>query len=640
MRIFKVLFLVLFFSSCVAKTAKQDPYIRHTIEKGETVYSISKKYNVTPFDIYRLNPDAKEGIKENTTLLIPKSISTGLVLNNDEEAEVTTHKVAPKETLFSLAKQYSVSVADLKEWNPEVEKNGLKIGQELIVSKIYKPTSGVNTVEVQEVKSTSSVSTHVVKTGETLYSLSKKYNLSIDELKALNPKLEEGLNIGDTLIIKQESQIKVTNNLENNFYTVKPKETLFSLTKQFSVSEEELVRLNPELKLGVKEGMVLKLPTTLTIKDSLAASKPKANLLATVDFNTKKELVLLLPFNLGKMQADSTKTFKDYIKERDGKNLLNVAIDFYSGALVAIDSAKTLGLPVKIKILDVESSKNSSNIAQIISRNDFSGVDVVIGPFYNTHAESTAQYLSKFNTPVISPLSKEMSKPIANLFNAVPSQLQLNEALMNYLYSKEGNIVAIVSQKKNASREYLQKNHPLVKFPTADEKGAINLEAIRAELVKGKKNFVILDSEKAGQVMTVTSNLMKLKNEFDIQLVVFEVYDTLDYEEIKMQNLTELQLLYPSVTKEPKTIEELFAYKKLTEANKLNPNYYVTKGFDVTFDTLLRICQSEKFEETAQKFATDGVENGFNYVNENGVWVNKAIYMQYYDTDYTIKTAE
>lgn len=78
----------------------------------------------------------------------------------------------------------------------------------------------------------------------------------------------------------------------------------------------------------------------------------------------------------------------------------------------------------------------------------------------------------------------------------------------------------------------------------------------------------------------------------------------------------------------------------MVTANKLNPNYYVVKGFDVTFDTLLRICQSENFEETSQKFSTDGVENGFNYVNENGTWVNKAIYIQFYDTDYTVKTAE
>ncbi|BCY29558.1 LysM peptidoglycan-binding domain-containing protein [Flavobacterium okayamense] len=638
MRILKVLFLVLFFSSCIANTVKQDPYLRHTIEKGETVYSISKKYNVTPFDIYRLNPDAKEGIKENTTLLIPKAISTASTSTNDDgAAEVTTHKVAKKETLYSLAKQYSVSVADLKEWNPDVEKNGLKIGQDLIVSKVYKPTSGVNTVEVQEVKNTSSVSTHVVKTGETLYSLSRKYNITVDELKALNPQIEDAINIGDVLKIKQQSQIQVVNNLENNFYAVKPNETLFSLTKQFNVTEEELVRLNPDLKLGVREGMLLKLPTNLVIKDSLASTKPKANLLATIDYNTKKELVLLLPFNLAKMEADSTKTSKDFIKT---SKFLNLTLDFYSGALVAIDSAKTLGLPVNVKIIDVESSPKSSNIAQIISRNDFSGVDAVIGPFYNSHAESAAQYLSKYNTPVISPLSKELSKPISNLYNAVPSQLQLNEALMQYLYAKEGNIVAVISQKKNASKEYLQKNHALVKFPTADEKGAFTIDAIRTQLVKGKKNFVILDSEKAGQVMNITSSLMKLKEEFDIQLVVFEIYDTLDYEEIKMQNLIELKLLFPSVTKEAKTIEELVAVKKMVTANKLNPNYYVVKGFDVTFDTLLRICQSENFEETSQKFSTDGVENGFNYVNENGTWVNKAIYIQFYDTDYTVKTAE
>lgn len=637
MRILKVVFLVLFFTSCVAKNSMQDPYVRHTVQKGETVYSISKKYQVTPFDIYRVNPDAKDGIKENSTLLIPQAVSATSTNTEDEDAIVTTHKVAKKETLYSLAKQYSVSVTDLKEWNPEVAKNGLKIGQDLIVSKEYKTNAGIDHVDIQEVSNTTSLSSHVVKTGETWYSLSRKYNVSVDELKTLNSQFNDGLNIGDTLKVKVQNEIKVTDNLQNKFYVVKPQETMFSLTKQFNISEDELVKLNPELNLGVKEGMVLKLPNAITVKDSLATVKPKANLLATVDFDTQKELVLFLPFNLAKMQSDSTKTYRNYV---ENSKFLNITLDFYSGAKVAIDSAKTLGFPVNIRILDIESSKSSSNVARVISRNDFSNVNAVIGPFYNSHAETTAQLLAQYNVPVISPLSKEISKPIPNLFNAVPSQSELNKALLDYLYAKEGNILAIISDKKNSSKEFLQNNHPLVKFPTVNEKGIVTIDAIRSLLVSDKKNFVILDSEKASQVMRVTNNLAKLKEEFDVQLVVFEVYDTFDYEEIKMKNLTDLQMLYPSATMEPTTIEQKVAYDKLFRANRLEPNNFVAKGFDVTFDTLLRICQAESYQETVEKFTTEGVENGFNYVNENGTWLNKKVFIQYYDTDYTINTAE
>lgn len=92
----------------------------------------------------------------------------------------------------------------------------------------------------------------------------------------------------------------------------------------------------------------------------------------------KRNLVLLLPFNLNKIESDSIKTQKDYLKDN---KFLNLTLDFYSGAMMAIDSARVLGLPVHVKILDVESSRSSSNVAQLISKNDFSKVDAVIGPF-------------------------------------------------------------------------------------------------------------------------------------------------------------------------------------------------------------------------------------------------------------------
>lgn len=380
--------------------------------------------------------------------------------------------------------------------------------------------------------------------------------------------------------------------------------------------------------------MVLKLPKAVS---TIFDVKPTTNLVATLDYNTPKELVLLLPFNLSKIQSDTLNSSKDYIKK---SKLLNVALDFYSGAKVAIDSVKKMGLPVKIKVINVESGKYSSNVADIIKNNNFSQTDAVIGPFTNAHVETTATLLKEYNIPVISPLSKELSKPIGNLYNAVPTEDDLLAALFQYINSKDGNTVAIISGKKESTKTMLKSKYPQVKYPELGEKGSFTEANIKAQLVKGKKNFVILETEKSGQIVSITNILMKLKTEFDIQLVAFEVYDSFNYEEVKMENLTALQLLYPSVTKEPTTLEDKVVIRKLRDANQVTPNYYTTKGFDVTFDTLLRICQPEGFATTTQEYATEGVENSFSYVVKDGVNINNKIYLQYYDTDFTIKTAQ
>ena len=129
--------------------AKQDSFIKHNVEKGETIYSIARKYQTTPFDIYRLNPDAKNGIVENTILLIPKK-GTQVV---KQEVKTIVHEVKAKETLYSIAKEYEVTVAQLEEWNEELLKDGLKKGQEIIVSKEALPLNE-SFVEIKNVKNT------------------------------------------------------------------------------------------------------------------------------------------------------------------------------------------------------------------------------------------------------------------------------------------------------------------------------------------------------------------------------------------------------------------------------------------------------------------------------------------------------
>lgn len=634
MKIFKLLMLMFVFTSCVAK-AKQDNFLRHNVVKGETIYQIAIKYQITPFDIYRLNPDAKNGIKEGTVLLIPKASSK--VVTAKTETKNIIHEVKAKETLYSIAREYEVTVPQLEEWNAELLKDGLKKGAEIIVGKETVPVE--NFIEVEKTKSTVETFFHKVQPEETLYGISKKYNISIEELIAQNPEAKDGLKEGTilTLTRKTEKTITVINN-DTKLYTVKPRQTFFSLTRELNISKEELVALNPELKDGLKEGMVLKLPSTSTtmIKkmDSISVEKKVVNLVETLNKNKKRNLVLLIPFNLSKMESNPSTSLKKTLKENP---LLNLSLEFYSGAMMAIDSAKVLGLPVNIKILDVESSRTSSNIAKLILENDFSKVDAVIGPFQNSHAEKTAELLLKDSIPVISPLSKEVGMKYPNLYNAVPSEDYMMNKLFSHFKENNGNVIAVVSAKKGSTKDYLVSRYPEAQFPGFNAKGGVDIDKLKTLLVKDKKNFVIIESETTSQILNVTNALIKLKSDYDIQLVVLKLYDTLDFEEIPMTNLTELNMLFPSNRKEIETeSDKAFANKYLKENGTL-PSSAAARGFDVTFDTILRICQEEGYAKSVQTNKTEYFENTFDYVNDNGNIINKGVYLMYYDTDYSIK---
>jgi hypothetical protein len=99
-------------------------------------------------------------------------------------------------------------------------------------------------------------------------------------------------------------------------------------------------------------------------------------------------------------------------------------------------------------------------------------------------------------------------------------------------------------------------------------------------------------------------------------------------------------MLFPSTKKEVNTPEGFILESKFKKANGVSSNSIVNRGFDVTLDTLLRICQESGFAGTTSKFKTEHVESSFDYANENGANVNTAGYLLYYDTDLTIKQVQ
>lgn len=637
----KKTFLLLLIISFNAFAQPNNEYVKHTVVAGENVTQIAKKYKVTPYDIYLLNPEAKNGINENDVLLINlrdykvESIETKKEKRErekkektEQETSVVTYIVKAKDTKYSLAKSFNISIEDLEKWNPEIVRDGLQEGQVLNTKGPKKVV-----VDYTKVNETLIPGKYIIQPEDTKYAIAKKFKVTIEELEALNPHIINSFPIGTELVVPKIKKDSELVEIVYELYTIQNKETLYGISKKFNVSQMEILNLNPELKDGFKEGLSIKIPNENLKVLEKAADKTK---LVALKSDVEKTLVLLLPFNFPLIESDSIKSKVDFLKSKDGK-LTNYALDYYSGAILAIDSARSLGYNLKVKIIDFESTKRGNNLNSIIAKNDFSKVNAVIGPFINSQVEEAAILLEKYKIPIVSPLSSNNGKPYPNIYYAMPSEELQREVLFEHFKKNNGNVLAIFSNKKQENKETLLAQFPDLKIVPISERGGVTSESIVSLLDPNKKNFVILDTEKTGLILNSTGILGSLKSKYDIQLVVFKLYDALDFEEISIKRYTNLKMMYPSITKDNQSGYYKSFAKRFKNANGINPNQYVTRGFDVTLDTILRMYQENGFINSTTGLTSEQLESKFNYRKIEAGNYNTGIYLLQYTDDLTIE---
>lgn len=689
MKYFFTAFYFVFFITCSAFS--QEKVIKYTVANGETINQIAQKFNVTPYDIYQLNPDARTSLKPNTVLLIPGNNGKAAAAKkdntstkNNENSKEFIHEVLPKETFYSIGKKYGISDVALKAANPFLEKDGVQIGQKLVIPIDKSIKQSQLTQVVKQSTSQEKYVYHDVLPKETKYSIAKQYKTTIEDLEKRNPEIISNLPVGYRLTIKgtapkTEPATSITNTAKSvetskkavtyMEYQVKPKETFYSLGRTFQLTQEELIQLNPVLSEGVKEGMVLKVPsgylkpvpivveqqadnaiansneTTLgggikileKVKSETVSADPQVvELSKKRGQNERKKIVLLLPFNLAKLQSDTTGTANRLKTDK----FLNMTLDFYSGALMAIDSAKTLKLPIDISIYDSQETKNSSNITSLIAQNKLQDANAVIGPFYQSNAESTANSLRLYNVPVISPLSKDSANPIDNLYQSIPTNDIVRNSVFDYMRAKNGNIVAVVDKKKESVINYIKQNQKGVVFASLTATGGLDVSHLKSLLLPTKLNYVVMETGNTAMVKATIKALIESQKSCQVQLVILEPNGTLDTDEINFENLVKLKLMYPSVVRSSDDRAVLIFEKEYKLRNKTNPNTYATRGFDVTFDTMMRLLQGKTYQETADLITTEQVDNKFQYYRkEDGGRANKGVYILYYDSDLTLKVA-
>lgn len=264
-----VIFLLIFVS--LGLSAQDKKFITYKVKEGETIQGISKALSITPYDLLKLNPDIKDDVSENDIIIVPnKNYDPLLDISNvdlrgvsDKDIVVDNfvyHEVEPKETVYSILKSFHVTSEELNANNPFLKENGLRIGQ------VLKIPLKVDSLELEAKEA--NTQPYLVKPKETKYSIAKKFNISIGYLEELNPKIaENGLQIDDVIIVP----IEVKTRAEDEFliYEVQKLETVYSLTKKFEISNEELLALNPEISEGIKEGMLIKVPDNSIVEKEL-----------------------------------------------------------------------------------------------------------------------------------------------------------------------------------------------------------------------------------------------------------------------------------------------------------------------------------------------------------------------------------
>ena len=336
MRYFKLILVLIFLSS--VSVFSQEKYTKHTITKGETISSIAEKYKVNPSVIYELNPDCRGVLKLKSVLLIPShnSKKTNSVAEKVTNSSEKIHEVLPKETLFGIAKQYGITVEDLNKANPKLESSGLKKGQ-----KITIPANGLLVSETVVANSNKEVDLakketiiHEVLPKQTKYSIARQYGMTVADLEKANPKLEKkALQTGDKITVlvnegyqpnpvleKQEVEIvsktvvpekeivkkdqvvsapanevsadKAKEEIEMVVYEVLQNETKYAIAKKYQITVSDIDKANPILvKQSLRAGQKINVPVKVGFQPNVVVVDKEIVKTTTEPSTSQKEIV-------------------------------------------------------------------------------------------------------------------------------------------------------------------------------------------------------------------------------------------------------------------------------------------------------------------------------------------------------------
>lgn len=606
----------------------------HVVKENESIEHIAKTYRVSPSDIQKLNPEIKkDGLKKGNTIKIP----SGKVKHYSTQRPLgfITHTVTAKETFFGISQQHNVSIDDIKRYNFDLYSRGLQEGEKISIP-IFGKSAGMIEKGIQGQKK------YVVKPQETLWRIAKNYKISQEELERMNPgvtasNLREGqeiwVPISSADIIAPP---KTADNQELVPYSVEKGEGFYSLERKFGISEAELIKLNPELKSGLKSDSQIWIP-----KENFNKHRYGLNSVATkpnegTTNNNVRQISFVLPFKVSDIEGVNKTALKTRLTDN---KVTPITTDFYSGVLIALDSLQKMGYNFKVNTFDSETS--DKDFQKIASNTDLQNSQVVVGPFSAKSFNALSKAISQKNIAILAPFSNKNIDLSANVFQTLPTDELQQQKMIGFVARNHQNAnILIISDDKNANlREKLLKN-----FPNAKVLEVSQARNIAGSIESSRENVVFVQSNDISIVSSVVRSLhvavSKNPNSPKVILATIDRGSVFDSNSLSNNQLSDLRFTYPTFNKYSDGTDS-FSQRYLKTYGIL-PNKYAVRGFDLTMDVIFRLGTTGDFTYSAQNSEASYVENKFLYLknaSKGGGYENQGVYIVRYEK-MEVKTLE
>jgi LysM repeat protein len=423
------------------------------------------------------------------------------------------------------------------------------------------------------------------------------------------------------------------------FHEVNRKETLFSISQKYNINVNDILELNPKLKNSrLRRRSTILIPVFNSIQDVIKIEKDSIEIsynISKLDSiyskkrkkNNQLNLSVLLPFRSATINYDSINEVESLFEDR---NLYTIALDFYSGILYAVEDLKKLDILVELNVFDTENSVNK--ILEISNNSKILNSDLIIGPLIPRNFETLSNLEFLESIPKVFPLSTIPVKIIKGVVQAVTPRILLRERMLDYLNKKidrEENIVIIADSLNEDIEDKLTKIFPNSIKIKPEFEGYILPELLDSLLVDSLPNKVIIESEIFTLISSVISQLnSQITSERDVRLYTTYRGNQYDDPSINIKDLGNLGFTYTSISKKINN-DSISKF----ESNYINlfgsfPNKDIIRGYDVTKDILLRVLIDNNINKTVKYDEQAYTESKFLYkIDSLGGLYNSSMYI-------------
>ncbi|MBQ5626814.1 MAG: LysM peptidoglycan-binding domain-containing protein, partial [Bacteroidaceae bacterium] len=569
-----------------------------------------------------------------------------------QKAEIVSHTVAQGQTLYSISKLYNTTVDEIIKFNPgSAEK--LSIGQKLIIPKNSKGKENKN------------VKTHTIQQGETLYRLSKMYNVTTDELCAANPGLSiNNFRAGETIVIPvkgnaaKDSAAPVAPRQSPNeekkpvivgTHKVQRRESIESICKIYGITQEELIKANPVLQeTKLKRKMVLHIPapSARPAEKEIAVEEKKQEIVETINKGINDDKVLNVAVVLSFL-LDS------YAPKEQGR-----MVEYYQGFLMAVEQLKREGYSFVINTYDAGQKERS--LDSLLSSSAFNDVELIIGASYPKHCKELAKFAKEREIPLLIPFSSKKDEAIDNptvyVANGIQSFIlpQISSSFVKTF--PNANVIFVEDTTDNNKKEFVKsltaeltkESIPYTTLPMElISNGDTVLNTLSNAYIEEREFVFIPTSSSATTLNTLLPSLLHARSIDSLNVANFKLFG---YPEWQIHAKDTRELMYEVDTYFYATFYSHYALPRVAEFQEdfirwynrgiqnIYPRYGML-GYDTGYFFLLAASlYGNRMHENIDRIPFNPVQSDFKFerISEKDGFINKKFFFIHFCPEYYI----